>query len=161
MTKRIPCTTEGCSATILPSTVANTGGICMPCSREQKRKKRQAYIERHRKEVNLYEGLINRVDILKVMHAPRKYDPLIQYIHYPLSKEQIYTSLSKEEANCMLKYAMELLAVHNESEAEEILLSLVCYRNGNVSDALPVLIQRGLFYNPILFKDAQRACFND
>ncbi|MEG0383146.1 MAG: DUF1963 domain-containing protein [Solibacillus sp.] len=156
MAERIPCKTEGCSATILPSTVAKTGGICMPCFQERERKKRRAYIKRHRIEVNLYEELTNRIDILKVMHAPRKHDPLIQYIPYPLSKEQIYTSLSKEEADCMLKYAMKLLALHNESEAEEILLSLVCYRDGYVLDDLPMLIQRGLFYNPILFKDAQQ-----
>lgn len=154
MTERIPCKTEGCSATILPSTAAKTGGICMPCHQGQERKKQQAYIEKHRKTVNLYEGLTDHVDILKVMHAPRKHDPLIQYTPYPFSMEQVYISLSDQEADCMLKYAMELLAVHNESEAEDILLSLVCYRDDHISDALPELIQRGLFYNPILFKDA-------
>ncbi|MEO4053247.1 DUF1963 domain-containing protein [Solibacillus sp. CAU 1738] len=154
MAERIPCKTEGCSATILPSTAAKTGGICMPCHQEQERKKQQAYIEQNRKRVNLYEGLTDHIDILKVMHAPRKHDPLIRYIPYPLSMEQMYISLLEEEADCMLKYAIELLAVNNESEAEDILFSLVCYRNDNISDALPELIQRGLFHNPILFKDA-------
>lgn len=154
MMERIPCKTEGCSATILPSTAAKTGDICMPCLQERERKKQQAYIEKHRKTVNLYEGLVNHVDILKVMHAPRKHAPLIQYTPYPFSMEQMYISLSDQEADCMLKYAMELLAVHNESEAEDILLSLVCYRDDHISDALPELIQRGLFYNSILFKDA-------
>ncbi|UED79169.1 DUF1963 domain-containing protein [Lysinibacillus sp. CD3-6] len=154
MTERISCKTEGCNATILPSTAAKTGGICMPCYQEQERKKQQAYIKQHRKTVNLYEGLTDYVDILKVMHAPRKHDPLIQYVPYPLSKEQIYISLSDQEADCMLTYAMELLAVHNESEAEDILLALVCYRDVNISDALLDLIQQGLFDNPILFKDA-------
>ncbi|SKB01357.1 hypothetical protein SAMN04244570_2698 [Sporosarcina newyorkensis] len=154
MTKRIPCKTEGCNATILPSTAAKTGGICMPCRQDQERKKQQAYIEQHRKTVNLYDGLTDQVDILKVMHAPRKYDPLIQYNPFPLSMEQLYISLSNQEAELMLKYTMELLAVNNESEAEEILLSLVCYRDDTISDALPELIQRGLFHNPILFKDA-------
>ena len=154
MTERLPCRMEGCSAMILPNTAAKTGGICMPCYQEQERKKQQAYIEQHRKTVNLYEKLTDYVDILKVMHAPRKYDPLIQYVPYPLSKEQIYISLSDQEADGMLKYALELLDINNESEAEDILLSLVCYRDNNISDALPELIQRGLFYNPILFKDS-------
>ncbi|MEB2299617.1 DUF1963 domain-containing protein [Lysinibacillus xylanilyticus] len=156
MAERIPCNTEYCSATILPSTAAKTGGICMPCYQEQERKKQQAYIEQHRKTVNLYDGLTDHVDILKVMHAPRKYDPLIQYVPYPLSMEQMYISLSDQEADCMLKYVMELFAVNNESEAEDILLSLVCYREDNISDALRELIQRGLFYNPLLFKDASQ-----
>ncbi|WP_225223741.1 DUF1963 domain-containing protein [Solibacillus merdavium] len=154
MTERIPCMMEGCSATILPSTAAKTNGICMPCHQEQERKKRVAYIEKNRKTVNLYEGLADQVDILKVMHAPRKYDPLIQYVPFPIRKEQIYVSLSYQDAQRMLKYAMELLAVNNESEAQDILLSLVCYRDDNISVALPELIQRGLFQDPILFKDA-------
>ncbi len=154
MTERLPCNMAGCSATILPSTAAKTGGICMPCYQEQERKKRQAYIEKHRKTMNLYENLTNHVDILKVMHAPKKYDPLIQYVPYPFSMEQIYISLSALEADSMMKYALEVLAVNNESEAEDILLSLVCYRDDNILDALPELIQRGLFYHPILFKDS-------
>lgn len=154
MTDRIPCKTEGCSATILPTTAAKTGGICMPCHQEHARKKQQAYIEQHRKTVNPYEGLTNYVDILKVMHAPRTYDPLIQYIPYPLSMEQIYIALSEQEADNMLKYAIELLAINNESEAEEILLSLVCYRNKNIANALPELMERSLFHYPLVFKDA-------
>ncbi|MFJ7405023.1 MULTISPECIES: DUF1963 domain-containing protein [unclassified Lysinibacillus] len=160
MTERISCKMVGCSATILPSTAAKTGGICMPCQQEQERKKQQTYIEQHRKTVNLYDGLTDRIDILKVMNAPRKYDPLIQYVSYPLSMEQMYLSLSAQEADCMLKYALELLAVNNESEAEDILLSLVCYRDDNISDALPELIERGLFDNPILFKDASQGIRN-
>lgn len=156
MTERIPCKTQGCNATILPSTAAKTSGICMPCYQEQERKKQQAYIEQHRKTVNLYEGLTDHVDILKVMHAPRKYDPLVQYVSFPLRMEQVYISLSDQEADSMLKYALELLAVNNESEAQDILLSLVCYRDENISDALPELIKRGMFNNPILFKDASQ-----
>lgn len=156
MAERIPCKTEGCNATILLNTATKTGGICMPCHQEQERKKQQAYIEQNRKTVNPYEGLTDHVDILKVMHAPRKHDPLVQYVPYPLSMEQMYISLSDEEADCMLKYAIKLLAVNNESEAEEILLSLVCNRDDNISDALPELIEHGLFHNSILFKDASQ-----
>lgn len=128
----------------------------MPCFQEQERKKQQAYIEKHRKTVNLYEKLIDPVDILKVIHAPRKHDPLIQYVPYSLSKEQMYISLSDQEADRMLKYAIELLGSNHESEAENILLSLVCYREHNISDVLPELIQHDLFYNSVLFKDASQ-----
>ncbi|GKV54475.1 DUF1963 domain-containing protein [Sporosarcina sp. NCCP-2222] len=156
MTERIPCQTEGCSATILPGTAAKTGGICMPCHQEQERKKRQAYIEENRKTVNLYEGLTDPVEILKVMHAPKKHDPLIKYVPHTVRIEQMYISLSEQEAARMLNYAIECLADHNEDEAEDILLSLVCYRNDNIADALPELIQLGLFHHPILFKDASQ-----
>ncbi|MCY9530206.1 MULTISPECIES: hypothetical protein [Paenibacillus] len=154
MAERIPCKTEGCSSTILPATAAKTGGICMPCQQEQVRQEQQAYIEQHRKTVNLYEGLTNLVDILKVMHAQRTYSPLIQYVDYPHSKEHIYVSLTAAEAEQMLKFAVELLDAGNEDEAEQILLSLVCYRNDDISKVLPKLIERDMYYPSILFKDA-------
>ncbi|GAV12964.1 DUF1963 domain-containing protein [Paenibacillus sp. NAIST15-1] len=154
MAERIPCKTEGCSSTILPATAAKTGGICMPCQQEQERQKKQTYIKQHRKTVNLYEGLTNPIDILKVMHAQRTYSPLIQYVDYPHSKEHIYVSLTAAEAAQMLKYAVELLDAGNEDEAEQILLSLVCYRNDDISKVLPKLIERDMYYPSILFKDA-------
>lgn len=154
MTERIPCQTKGCKATILPTTAAKTGGYCMPCHQEQERQKRQAYIEQHRRTVNLYEGLTDSVEILKIMHAPKQYDALIQYVPYPSSKEQMYVSLTAEEAGRMLKYALELLAVGNDSGADDILLSLVCYRNDNINEALHELMERGMYHSGILFKDA-------
>lgn len=154
MTERIPCKMAGCTATILHTTAAKTGGICMPCHQEQERKKRQIFIEQNRITVNLYEGLTDPVDILKVMHAPREVDPLIQYVPYPLSKAQIYVSLTAQEADQMLKYAIELFAEDDENEAEYILLSLVCYRNDNISEALPKLLEHEIYHTSILFKDA-------
>ncbi|WP_410771463.1 hypothetical protein [Fontibacillus sp. BL9] len=73
MTERLPCKSEGCKATILPATAAKTGGYCMPCVQEQEQRKRQAYIEAHRKTVNLFEGLTDPVEILKLKHAPRRH----------------------------------------------------------------------------------------
>lgn len=157
MTERIPCKTEGCKATILPTTAAKTGGYCMPCHQEQERQKRQAYIEKHRRTVDLYEGLTDPVDILKIMHAPKQYDPLIQYVPYPLSKEQLYVSLTADQAARMHRFAEELL---DEAEAEKtdiaenILLSLVCYRNDNIAGVLPKFLEKGIYHPAILFKDA-------
>lgn len=154
MAERIPCKTEGCSSTILPTTAAKTGGICMPCQQEQVRQEQQAYIEKHRRTVNLYEGLTDPIEILKVIHAPRNYDPLTQYVDYSHSKEQVYVSLTAAEAGQMLKNAVELLDAGNEDEAEQILLSLVCYRNDDISEVLPVLIERDMYHSSILYKDA-------
>lgn len=154
MTERIPCKSQGCSATILPTTAAKTGGICMPCHQKEEREKHEAYIKQHRKTVNLYEGLTDPVDILKIMHAPRKYDPLIQYVNYPLSKAQVYTLLTREAASRMLSYALDLLIAGDDSEAVNILLSLVCYRNDNITEILSKLIEHGMYDSSILFKDA-------
>ncbi|KRG11118.1 hypothetical protein [Lederbergia galactosidilytica] len=51
---------------------------------------------------------------------------MIRSLHsFRLSMEQIYVSLSYEEAVRTLKYAMELHAVNNECEADDLLLSLM------------------------------------
>ncbi|MDR7315496.1 DUF1963 domain-containing protein [Brevibacillus nitrificans] len=157
MTERLPCKTDGCKATILPATAAETGGICMPCHQAQERQKRQAYFEKHRKTVNVYENLSDPVEILKVMHVPRKHDPLIQYVRYPVSKEQLYVSLTTDEAGRMLKHALELLAEGDEEQAEAILSSLVCYRNENIAAALPELMEQGMYNPALVYKDASPA----
>ncbi|MWV43136.1 DUF1963 domain-containing protein [Paenibacillus sp. HJL G12] len=156
MTQRIPCKNENCAATILPATAAKTGGICMPCHQEQERQKRQAYIEKHRRTVNLYENVTNPVEILKIMHSRITYDPLIQYVPYPLSKEQLYASLSAEEMVQMQEYALHLLEANNEDEelCRDILASLVCYRNVNIADCLPQLMEKEMYDPGVLYKDA-------
>jgi len=157
MTERIPCKTEGCRATILPTTAAKTGGYCMPCHQWQEQQKYQAYIEENRKTVNLYEGLTDPVEILKMMHAPRRHDPLIRYEPYPLKKERIYVSLTDDQAGRMLDYAMELMIGGGDGDkdiAKNILLSLICYRNQNIAGVLSALMERGIYYPSILYKDA-------
>lgn len=161
LTQRIPCIMKGCSATILPATAAKTGGYCMPCQQELARQERQRYIEEHSKDVNLFEGLSDPVEILKVMYAPRSYDPLIRYIPYPRSKEQIYLSLSAEEEDRILLHAMELLASGDKDTYEEILLSLVCFRDKSITEHIPALIAHGLYGSGILLKDASQQMRNE
>ncbi|CAH1204542.1 hypothetical protein PAECIP111892_02468 [Paenibacillus auburnensis] len=96
MTERIPCKSEGCSAVILPATFHKTGGYCMPCQQRKERQERQEYIVKHRREINLYEGISDPVELLKLMHSSRPHDPLIEYTPYELSKEQLYITLSEE-----------------------------------------------------------------
>lgn len=155
MTERLPCRSEGCKATILPATAAKTGGYCMPCHQEQERQKRQAYIEQHRRTVNVYEGVTDRLEILKLMHAPVPYDPLIQFVPYPLSREQVYLSLTDEEAVRLVNYAMERLAAGDQKLSLNILSSLVCYRNMDISGCLSELLNRGICRPGIVYKDAE------
>lgn len=157
MTERLPCRTEGCKATILPATAAKTGGYCMPCHQEQKRLERQAYIEAHRKTVNPYEGLTDPVEIIKVMHAPRRYDPLIKWVAYPLPREDLYARLTDLEAAALIDYARELLYEEDTDMAEEVLASLVCYRNTDISDIHELLMNKDIFSTPLLYKDAAGA----
>ena len=154
MTERLPCRSEGCTATILPATAAKTGGYCMPCKQEMERKERQRYIEQNRRDIDLYEGITDPVEILKIMHAPLKRDPLIRYIPYPLKREEVYSALSPGEAERMLTMAFDLLESGDEDTCQEILVSLVCYQNKSLESCIPTLMERGIYYPGILFKDA-------
>lgn len=55
----------------------------MPCQQRKLAEERQAYIEQNRKEVNRYAGIHDPVEILTMLHSPRKPDPLIKEVPYP------------------------------------------------------------------------------
>ncbi|WP_442603086.1 DUF1963 domain-containing protein [Paenibacillus sp. KN14-4R] len=126
----------------------------MPCQQARERQERQEYIKRHRREIDLYEGVTNPVEVLKIMHTTRKYDPLIQYTPFELNKEQLYISLSEMNADKMQNYAVSLLRAGDEDTSIDILLSLICYRNKPLTDCIHELIRNGLYYPGILFKEA-------
>ncbi|WP_438496493.1 DUF1963 domain-containing protein [Paenibacillus sp. IHBB 3054] len=154
MTERIPCQSQDCAATILPATAHKTGGFCMPCYQAQERRKRQAYIEQHRRDVDLYKGIADPVEVLKIMHTKQAYDPLIRYLPYPLNREQVYSALSGGDAQRMKAYALDLLSAGDEETSVDILLSLLCYNNVRLTDCIPALIGHELYYPGILYKDA-------
>lgn len=151
--KRIPCKNKQCDKTILEATVKKTGGYCYPCYNAIQAKEREEYIRKNRKEVNLYEGISDPVEIIKIMHRDKKYDPLIKYINYPKTKEEMYEILSKDDVDRLKNYAMELYKNGND-EWEQILLHLVCFKGVDIDDCLKVLIDDCKIYEPSLFKNA-------
>ncbi|MCG7377850.1 DUF1963 domain-containing protein [Paenibacillus sp. ACRSA] len=154
MTERIPCRREGCSNTILPATAAKTGGICMPCKQEIAREEHRKYIEVNRRDVNLYEGMTDPVEILKVMHTHHVRDELIRYIPYGQSKEQVFLSLSAEQQVMMVEFAMDLIRTEDADTGKDILVALVCYHGTSLSEQIPELLAHEIYYPVILYKSA-------
>ena len=99
--KRIPCKNKNCDKTILEVTSKKTGGYCYPCYNAIEAKKREEYIRKNRRDVNLYEGINDPVEIIKIMHKDKKYDPLIKYIDYPKTKEEVYDILSTDDVESL------------------------------------------------------------
>lgn len=95
--KRIPCKNKNCDKTILEATAKNTGGYCYPCHNAIQAKEREEYIRKNRRDVNLYEGINNPVEIIKIMHKDKKYDSLIKYIDYSKTKEEMYADISADD----------------------------------------------------------------
>ncbi|WP_433750894.1 DUF1963 domain-containing protein [Paenibacillus amylolyticus] len=154
MTERIPCIREGCANTILPATAARTGGYCMPCKQEMEREERQRYIEANRRDVNLYAGITDPVEILKIMHKPQVRDPLIRYTPYEQSEEQVYLSLSVEQQDQMKHYAMQQIRTGDEDTGKDILVYLVCYHDISLTAEIPELLEQEIYYPAILYKSA-------
>lgn len=153
MSERLPCQTPGCTGTILPATALKTGGICMPCYQQNKALERQAYIEQNRREINRYAGIGDPVEILKIMHSPRKYDPLVQEVPYPRTAQEIYQGLTEEEQGRMESYAIDLLE-EDTDQAEMILLSLACFTRGEITRGLEAFMREEMYHPAILYKDA-------
>ncbi|WP_315113106.1 DUF1963 domain-containing protein [Clostridium intestinale] len=154
MNDRIPCVNVGCKSTILQSTADRTGGYCMPCHQAIKRKEQEEFIRKNRKDINLYEGVNDPVEILKIMHTPKKYNPLENYIKYDKSMEEVYITLSEKDKQKMKAYVLSLIKDEEIEKAQDILLPLVCFRNANVEECLEALIEKGECYPEIVFKDA-------
>ncbi|WP_334075842.1 DUF1963 domain-containing protein [Paenibacillus sp. A14] len=68
--------------------------------------------------------------------------------------EELFVSLTEAEADKILDEALEQLVSGDEEMCRELLSSLVCYREYNISRSLPKLIEHGMYYPGILFKDA-------
>ncbi|MNW28797.1 hypothetical protein D3C74_56350 [compost metagenome] len=154
MTERILCRSEDCTATILPTTAAKTGGYCMPCHQGMERRKWEEYVAANRRTVNLYAHVTGAVDILKVMYTEHPRDPLIEYLPYEKSKEEFYVSLSIAEQERMLEYAMDQLREGDQDICREVLTSLVCYNELQLTEYLLELLEHEIYYPAMLYKDA-------
>lgn len=150
---KVPCKNENCGKLILEATAKKTGGYCYPCYNAIEAEKREEYIRKNRRDVNLYEGVEDPVEIIKIMHKDKKYDPLITYIDYPKTKEEVYEVLTNDGVEKLKKYAMELYK-NNDNQWESILLHLVCFKAADINEILKVLIREDKIYEPSLFKNA-------
>lgn len=126
----------------------------MPCHQGMERRKGEEYVAANRRTVNLYAQVTGAVDILKVMYTEHPRDPLIEYLPYEKSKEELYGSLSMAEQERMLEYAMNHLREGDQDICREVLTSLVCYNDLQLTEYLPVLLEHELYYPAMLYKDA-------
>lgn len=153
MTERLPCKTPECKATILPTTALKTGGFCMPCQQKKLALEKEAYILRNRKDIDRYAGIVDPVEVLKIMHTPRQHNPLENDLPYHKSLQELYHQLTEAEWDRMETYAITLMNKEDFDLAEDILLSLVCYTGAQIERGLNALFHNAKYYPGILYKD--------
>jgi hypothetical protein len=151
MANRVPCRNPGCSRTILPSTAAKTGGFCMPCAQASARKAHAGYISQKRRDVNEFAGVEDPVEVLKIIHRPRKYDPLVNWIPYASPTDQIYLGLSRHDASRLLKYAASLIGSGRHQESEAIVLCLAAFTDTDLEECLRAFASCNCFWPSLPF----------
>lgn len=155
MSERIPCSNQDCRNTILPSTAAANSGLCAPCIGAIRKREHDEFIRLNRRTVDLYEGITDLVEIAVIMLSRRKYDPLIVYADAPLSVEELFASLSAEEASRLAATASRAMAEGNIDLAENIAKSLATLTDCDLTEMLHAWLARHHYWPSIVFRAAK------
>jgi hypothetical protein len=151
MADRVPCRNPECSRTILPSTAAETGGLCMPCVQAAAREERAKYMKENRRDLNEFAGVEDPVEVLKIIHRPRKHDPLVNWIPYATPTDQIYAGLSKRDTSRLQEYAALLIGSGRKDESESIVLCLSAFTDAQIEQCLRAFVSCNSFYPSLPF----------
>ncbi len=154
MVERVECQSKDCTATILPSTAKKTGGFCMPCKQKADRLKHETYIRENRKDVDPFEGVTDRVEILKIMHQPRKYDPIVNYLPYKNSPADIYEELTEPEMARLIQYTIDNLHSDDKDNVLDIIKEIAAFTDTDISNVIQKLIEHQEYYPGYLFRNA-------
>jgi hypothetical protein len=93
----------------------------MPCIQAGAAREGALYIQQHRRDLNEFEGITDPVEALKIIHRPRQFDRLVNWIPYPIRSDQLYAELSVEQAQSLAGYAEALMATDRHDEARSIM----------------------------------------
>lgn len=153
-TERVQCRAEGCTNTILPVTATQNAGYCMPCVQKRQRAERDEFIRQNRRTVNLYEGVTDPVEIIRILQTPRKPDPLMQLVPPPKSVEELYASLDVSQAQRLMRLAEKELNDGNTDFAEDIAKSLATLTDFPLDAMLEAWVNQNNFWPSIIFRGA-------
>lgn len=152
--ERISCKSSDCGNTILPATAKANDGLCAPCIGRIRKAQRDEYVRQNRRTVNLYEGVTDPVEVIRIMLTHRKHDPLIVYSPSPLSAEQAFARLSAEEQKQLAQIAADEIRTGDEDLGENIGKSLATLTDANLDDMLHVWLDNGHIWPSVAFRNA-------
>ena len=138
---RVACKTPGCTRTILAATAARTGGYCMPCVQEQARQRHEAYVRDNCREVDLFAGIDDPLEMLKLVHSPPKPDPRIRYAPPPRKPDALYAELDSSQVAALVRHAHTLLKKGDTHTAQHIAACLVAFVSADISSLQQELIR--------------------
>lgn len=129
----------------------------MPCVQADAAQERKLYIEQNRRDLNEFEGITDPVEVLKIIHQDRKWDPLINWIPHPTSTDRLFAELTDEQQRRLAQYAVTLIGGERNDEAEAIVLGLAAFTHAPLEICLEALVAHGEFQSSLAFHRATPA----
>jgi Domain of unknown function (DUF1963) len=126
----------------------------MPCVRAEKERERADYILKNRRDLNEFEGVTDSVEVLKIIHRSRPFDPMINWIPYPQATSRIYAELTDHEQQRVAEYAESLIGSDRNNEAEEIVLCLAAFTDASLEACLWAFLQHRSYLPSLSFRQA-------
>jgi len=149
---RLRCLTKGCENTILSATAKHTGGYCGPCYGKMHKAARDEYVRQNRKDVDLYAGITDPVEIIRIAHVRRPHDPLIRYLPPPRSLEELYVSLTLPQAEKVMNLAAQSLRNGDNDFAEDVARLLAAFTDYNLDGMLATWLDLDRFWPALAFR---------
>jgi hypothetical protein len=150
--ERLPCRSDGCTNTILPATAKANDGYCMVCVGKRREAERAEFIRQNRRTIDLYEGIADPVEIIRILHTPRELDPLKQFAPPPKSVEELYASLDSMQADRLMRMAANALRSDGKRLAEEIGKSLATLTDFSLDSMLDTWLARNHHRPSVVFR---------
>jgi hypothetical protein len=154
MSERVPCKNPECSNTVLASTAELNDGLCMICVRVVDQESRARYIREHRRDVNEFEGVADPVEALRIIHRPRGFDPLVNWIPNATPTDQLYAGLNRLDQQRLAEYAESLIGTERNDEAQDIVLCLAAFTDAPLDGCLRAFVSRGSIWPSMPFRRA-------
>jgi hypothetical protein len=129
-------------------------GLCAPCLGRKRKEERAKFIRENKREVDPFAGITDPVEILRTLHTPRKYDPLIAYGPPPKPAEELYAELNKADAIRLMDIASKARLAGKDDFAEEIAKSLATLTTFSLDQMLKAWISRNDYWPAIIFRNA-------
>lgn len=142
---------------ILPTTANLNDGYCMPCVQKRKRLEREKFIQENRRTVDLYAGITDPVEMIRILQTPRPLDPLIQYVSPARSLEDLYGSLDSAHANRLMRLSADALRNGQTDLAEGIGKSLAVLPDFSLDPMLEAWVVEKHFWPPVAYQKASSA----
>jgi len=154
MVDKIKCKSADCTAMILPSTAESTGGVCMRCKRKADEADYEAYVRKNRRTVDPFVGITDPVEITKVRHEPRTYDPLITYLPHATPPADLYGALTEPQLSQLIKYVRDHLASSKRQAALGIAKELAAFTTADLAPMQHAFLANDEYHPGFLFRDA-------